>query len=118
MAIVTNRLTLTQLDAITVPASTVYAITNILVCNTYSPSGGSASTRGANFTMHLIPSGSALDNNVTCVVKELTLPAGETFTFDSERIILETGDKLSFTASPDQGAGNTDLACTVSYMEV
>ena len=55
MAIVTNRLTLTQLDAITVPASTVYAITNILVGNTYSPSGGSASTRGANFTMHLIP---------------------------------------------------------------
>ena len=118
MAIVTNQLTLTQLDAITVPASTVYAISNILVCNTYSPSGGSASTRGANFTMHLIPSGSALDNNVTCVVKELTLPAGETFTFDSERIILETGAKLSFTASPDQGSGNRDLACTVSYMEV
>tara|TARA_Y200000002_G_scaffold274911_1_gene229202 strand:+ start:1624 stop:1980 length:357 start_codon:yes stop_codon:yes gene_type:complete len=118
MAIVTQQLTLTQLDAITVPSGKTYAITNVLVCNTYSPSGGSAASRGANFTMHLIPSGSALNNNVTCVVKELTLPAGETFTFDSERIILETGDKLTFTASPDQGSGNTDLACTVSYMEV
>jgi|TARA_B100001094_G_C18158331_1_gene787793 hypothetical protein len=118
MAITNNQLTLTQLDAITVPASKQYAITNILVCNTYSPSGGSAATRGANFTMHLIPSGSALNNSVTTVVKELTLPAGETFTFDSERFIMEAGDKLSFTASPDQGSGNTDLAVTVSYMEV
>ena len=118
MAITTNQLTLTQLDALTVPSDKTYAITNVLVCNTYSPSGGSAATRGANFTMHIIPSGGALNNNVTCVVKELTLPAGETFTFDSERIILETGDKLTFTASPDQGSGNTDLACTVSYMEV
>ena len=118
MAITTNQLTLTQLDALTVPSDKTYAVTNILVCNTYSPSGGSAATRGANFTMHIIPSGSALNNNVTCVVKELTLPAGETFTFDSERIILETGDKLTFTASPDQGSGNTDLACTVIYMDV
>ena len=68
--------------------------------------------------MHLIPSGSALNNAVTTVVKELSLPAGETFTFDSERVILNAGDKLSFTATPDQGSGNTDLACTVSYMEV
>jgi hypothetical protein len=118
MAITNNQLTLTQLDALTVPASKQYAITNVLICNTYSPVGGSASTRGAKFTMHLIPSGSALANAVTTVVKELVLPAGETFTFDSERIILEAGDKLSFTATPDTGAGNTDLACTVSYMEV
>ena len=32
MAIVTQRLTTTQLDAVTVPSKT-YAITNILVCN-------------------------------------------------------------------------------------
>ena len=113
MAITTNQLTLTQLDALTVPANKTFAVTNILVCNTYSPSGGSASSRNANFTMHIIPSGSALNNNITCVVKELNLPAGETFTFDSERIILETGDKITFTASPDQGSGNTDLSCRI-----
>tara|TARA_B100001057_G_scaffold191463_1_gene192418 strand:+ start:13786 stop:14142 length:357 start_codon:yes stop_codon:yes gene_type:complete len=118
MAITTNQLTLTQKDVLTVPASLTYAVTNVLVCNTYSPSGGSASTRNANFTMHIIPSGSALNNNITCVVKELNLPAGETFTFDSERIVLSAGDKITFTASPDQGSGNTDLACVVSYMEV
>ena len=118
MAITNNQLTLVQLDAITVPASKQYAITNVLICNTYSPTGGSAATRGANFTMHLIPSGSALNNATTTVVKELSLPAGETFTFDSERIILEAGDKLAFTSLPDIGSGLTDLAVTVSYMEV
>jgi len=118
MAIATQQLTTTQLDAITVPASKQYAITNVLICNTYSPVGGSASTRGAKFTMHLIPSGDPLANAVTTVVKELELPAGETFTFDSERIILEAGDKISFIASPDLGGGLTDLASTISYMEV
>ena len=126
MAITNNQLTLTQLDAITVPASKQYAITNILVCNTYSPSGGSAATRGANFTMHLIPSGNALNNNVTTVVKELTLPAGETFSFDSEKIILEAGDRIIFEGDPATTVPArvlvdptyTDLSATISYLEV
>lgn len=118
MAIVNFQLTDTQLDAITVPTGKTYAITNILVCNTYSPSGASPTTHDANFDLHLIPNGSSLNNNVTCVVRELTLPAGETFTFDSERIVLEAGDKISFVASPDIGANLTDLAVTISYLEV
>ena len=113
MAITTNQLTLTQLDVLTVPASTTYALTNVLVCNTYSPSGGSASSRGANFTMHIIPSGSALNNNVTCVVKELNLPAGETFTFDTEKVVLEAGDKITVLSQAP-----LNLSITVSYLEV
>ena len=68
--------------------------------------------------MHLIPSGDALNNKVTAVVRDLTLPAKETFTFDSERIVLEAGDKIVFVASPDIGSALTDLASTVSYLEV
>lgn len=118
MAIVNYQLTDTQLDAITVPAGKRYAITNILICNTYSPSGANPSTRDATFDLHLIPNGESLSNNVTCVVRELTLPAGETFTFDSERIVLEEGDQVTFVASPDIGSGLTDLAATISYLEV
>ena len=110
MAIVNAQLTTTQLDALTVPASQSYAITNILVCNT--------GTADANFDLHFIPSGDALNNKVTRVVNNLTLPGGETFTFDSERIVLEAGDKVSFVASPDIGANLTDLATTISYLEV
>jgi hypothetical protein len=110
MAIVTNRLTTTQLDAITVPSNKSYAITNILVCN-----NGSAA---ATFDMHFIPSGSALSNNVTRVINGLSVDATETFTFDSEKIVLSTGDKISFVASPDVGSGNTNLSAMVSYLEV
>ncbi len=115
MAIVNAQLTLTVLDAMTVPASKSYAITNILVCNN--------GTSPASFDMHLIPQSSTLDNNVTRVINNLELPAGETFTFDSERIILEVGDKLSFVSEPQStepgaGVGDTCLAATVSYLEV
>jgi hypothetical protein len=110
MAIVNAQLTTTQLDALTVPAGKSFAVTNILVCNT--------GTADAQFDLHLIPSGDSLNNKVTRVVNNLVLPAGETFTFDSERIVLEDGDKVSFVAEPDIGTNLTDLAATVSYLEV
>jgi hypothetical protein len=52
MAIVNHQLITTQLDALIVPANTTYAITNIMVCNTYSPSGVSPESETANFDMH------------------------------------------------------------------
>ena len=118
MAIENARLTDTQLDLIEVPAGKTYAITNIIVCNTYSPTGASPENETATFDMHLLKNGQALSNTVTCVVRELSLPAGETFTFDTEKIVLEAGDKLSFVADPDVGAGNTNLSAMVSYLEV
>lgn len=111
MAIKNLQLTTTQLDFIEVPSEKSWAITNILVCNT-------SLTNSASFDMHLIPNGDALGNKVTAVVRELELPPGETFTFDSERIVLEAGDKVSFVAGPDIGSELTDLAATVSYLEV
>lgn len=118
MAIVNQRLTTTQLDIITVPADKQYAVTNILVCNTYDPGAGDAASHDAIFDLHLIPSGQSLSNTRTCVVRQLTLPAGETFTFDTERIVLDAGDIIAFVAEPDVGSNNTDLAATVSYLEV
>ena len=111
MAIVNAQLTTTQLDLVTVPAGERYAITNIMVCNQNA-------SNDASFDLHFIPSGNPLDNSVTRVINGLTLPAGETFTFDSEKIVLGGGDKLSFVASPDAGSGNTNLSATVSYSEV
>ena len=113
MAILNHQLTLTALDALTVPASKSYAITNILVCNN--------GTATASFDLHLIPQGESLSNEVTRVINNLELPAGETFTFDSEKIVLDVGDKISFVAEPDLGAPNaglTNLSATVSYLEV
>lgn len=111
MAIENAQLTTTQLDLLTVPANKEYAITTVMVCN-------KDSSDTASFDMHLIKSGEALSNSKTIIVKELSLPAGETFTFDSEKIVLGTGDKISFVSEPDIGAGLTDLVATVSYLEV
>ena len=111
MAIVNAQLTNTQLDVITVPSGKRYAITNIMVCN-------NSSVDSANFDLHFLPSGVALNNSVTRIVNNLVLPAGETFTFDSERIVLEAGDIVSFVAAPDIGANLTNLAVTISYLEV
>jgi hypothetical protein len=47
------------------------------------------------------------------VINVLELPAGETFTFDSEKIILESGDRIVIV-----GDSPTTLSATVSYLEV
>ena len=111
MAIENQQLTTAQLDLLTVPASKQYAITTVMVCNKDSSSA-------ASFDMHLVKSGEAVANNKTIIVNELSLPPGETFTFDSEKIVLGEGDKLSFVAEPDIGAALTNLVATVSYLEV
>jgi len=111
MAIVNAQLQITYTDLLVVPANKSYAITNILVCNT------SVST-AASFKMYLVPDGDSVSDNVNMVVNSLELPPGETFTFDSERIVLEAGDKIVFDAAPDSGSGATTLAATVSYLEV
>lgn len=111
MAIENAQLKTTQLDLLTVPAGKSYAITTVMVCN-------SSGVDAASFDMHLVKSGEALSNTKTLIVKELGLPATETFTFDSEKIVLEEGDKLSFIAEPDIGASFTNLVATVSYLEV
>lgn len=103
MAIVNQTLTGTQLDIITVPAGKTYAITNILVCN-----NGSVDD---TFDLHFIPSGQSLSNSRTRVINNLLLPAAETFTFDTEKIVLDAGDIVSFV-------GGSNLAATVSYLEV
>lgn len=119
MAIVNAQLKDTQLDILTVPTGKSYAITSILVCNTYSPNDANPETHAASFDMHFVMSGENIENQRSIVVRELNLPAGETFTFDSEKIVLTGGDKLSFVAQPGiYPAGATDLAVMVSYLEV
>ena len=113
MAIENSQLTDTQLDLLTVPAGKTYAITSIMVCNTYSPNDPSPENETASFDMHFIKSGQSLGNQTTCVVRELELPAGETFTFDSEKVILEEGDRIVLL-----GESPTVLSATVSYLEV
>lgn len=94
-----------------VPGGLSYAITNLMICNT-------SLTAPASFDLHIVPYGKPLDNSVTIVVRNLELPPTETFTFDSEKIVLDEGDKVVLTAEPGSGDGTTTLAATISYLEV
>ena len=122
MAIKQAQLTTTQLDLLTVPEGSTQAITNIIVCNTYSPFGASPEAREAAFTMYIVkandPATPGSIGPASTVVKDLILPAGETFTFDSERIVLESSDMVSFESQLTSGPGSTDLSATISYLEV
>ena len=117
MAIVNTIITNVRTDGLTVPAGKSYAVTNILVCN-----------QGATdvaFDMHLLPSGGGgFDTALNRVINNLVLPSTETFSFDSERIVLEAGDIVAFKGTPGNGTATpgsdeyTNLSATLSYLEV
>ncbi len=117
MAIVNKIIENVRTDVITVPAGKSYAVTNILVCN-----------QGATdvaFDMHLLPSGGGgFDTALNRVINNLVLRTAETFSFDSERIVLEAGDIVAFKGTPGNGTATpgsdeyTNLSATLSYLEV
>lgn len=118
MGIVNAKLTTSELELAEVPEGKMYGITNILVCNVYDPDLPDADQHDAYFNMHLVPESASSATDESCVIKKLYLPAGETFTFDSEKVVLTEGDRVVFVAGPDQNSGTTDLSVTVSYLEV
>ena len=118
MAIANAQISTLGTTPISVPPGESWAITNIMVCNTYSPLGASPENESAYFDMHILKDNQPRDNQVTCVVREMFLPAGETFTFDSEKIVLTEGCSIEFVGQPSIGANLTNLAVTVSYLEV
>ena len=102
---------------LTVPTGQSWAITNIIICNTYDPGASNPEQEDCAFDLHLVPSTGSYSDSVTSVVRRLNLPAGETFTFDTERVVLDEGDQLVVNGEQSAG-GNANLACTVSYMRI
>ena len=95
-----------------VPAGKSYAILTVLVCNTAIPDPLAPEANVTNFDMFLVPNGQTAGNQ-NLVLNTVELPAGETFTFDSEKVVLEEGDRLIV-----QGESPDVLSATVSYLEV
>lgn len=105
MAISSALVTTSSTAVFTCPASQEHAVTTLFFCN-YS---GTDVTLSA---VHLVKSGSgATDTNK--IISNLSIPAGETFTFDAEKIVLEAGDAIYAQASD-----STRLNVTVSSLRV
>jgi hypothetical protein len=90
-----------------VTAGQSWAFTTIMVCN----KGASAAT----FSLYAVLDSEAVDDNKNKIVNTANIDAGDTFIMDSEKLILEAGDKLSFQQT---GGTNGDLLVTVSYIVV
>ena len=110
MAIVNADVSTADTTLLTVPASKKYALTTLLVCNTGTDDG-----TGGNdsvFDCHIVPSGqSKTDTNL--ILNNLEVAAADTFTFATERLILEEGDRVILV-----GAAPANLVATLSYLEV
>jgi hypothetical protein len=79
------------------------AVTTIIVCNT---------TAGdLPLTLYAIANGNSIGAG-TMIVNALIVPAGDTVSFDQEKIVLSTGDTLSAVSS------GTGLTATVSTLAV
>lgn len=79
------------------------AITTTIICNT--------DVADRTLTLYAVPSGGSAGAG-TMIVNTLTVPAGETVSFDQEKIVLGTGDEIYGVAS------NTGLTATISTLAV
>ena len=110
MAIAQATIGATDTVVLTVPATKSYAITTIMVCNTAAYDA--AGTNDTSFDLHFVQQ-SQPKSNTNMVVKEMPVPGGETFTFDSEKVILSAGDTVTLLSQAP-----LNLSVTVSYLEV
>jgi hypothetical protein len=92
---ITNTEVNGTVDVLTVPAGKSYAVTSILITNI-----GAEDPTGA-------------EANRSMIVNNALLPGAETFTLDSEKIVLGAGDFIRVAQS---GANN--ISVVVSYLEV
>lgn len=104
MSIVNKQIETRSTDILNVPDTFTppkrYAVTAIMICNTANPDPGDETAGTVSVDMHFIPSGNPR-SDFNMVLKQLELRAGETFSFDTEKIILDEGDKVTLLATPE-----------------
>ncbi len=95
-----------------VPVGKKWAITTILFCNTGIADPDTPNSDLTFLSLHFVKGGDpAGDKNL--VLNAIPIPGGETFTFDTEKIILEENDLVyALTTSPEV------ISATISYLEV
>lgn len=88
------------------------AVTCIWVCNTATYNPASPTTDLTYLDLHFVKQGDGI-TATNLIVSQLAVPAGETVTFDTEKIILDNGDRVvASSALP------ANLVATVSSIDV
>ena len=105
MALNSTQITTSGNDIYTCPTDEEHAVTCMMFCN--------YSTQPAVLNLWLLAPPPAAVSNTSIVIHNLTIPAGETFTFDTEKIVLASDERVHATAD-----ANSRLSVTVSSMRV
>ena len=110
MAIVNQNITTgATVDVLTVPAGKSYAITSVLITNT----GPEDATGAEDSRFYLYAVTGAYSSTSSMIVNNALLPGAETFTLDTEKLVLGSGDYFKFSCS-----GTNSISVVVSYLEV
>lgn len=104
MAITNSQLNATSKTEVLI-ANGENAVTCIIFCNT-------SLETDATVDLWVVPAAIAA-GDANMVLNQILVPAGETFSLDTERFILQDGDSIQAQASQ-----NTIITCTVSYVQV
>lgn len=88
------------------------AITTIMICNIVDYNPASPSANISYLDLHVVPSGGG-PTTTNQIVNGLPVAAGETVTFDTEKIVLENGDSIVAISGT-----SANLVATVSSLSV
>lgn len=89
------------------------AITTLIVSNVNPFNPASPSVGQSNLNLFIVPGGGT-PNFSNLIVSALPLPAGETFTFDNEKLIMGNGDTLVATGTAGTGINANAVSLTIS----
>lgn len=101
MAISNTQLSTTNTTVYTSTGETLVAC--LFLCNTH--------TSDVNVSVHVVPSGQSV-SDTRMILKQYTIPAGDTLTFEWEKLILDNGDFISGVADVAN-----KVSVTVSHVE-
>jgi hypothetical protein len=119
-ALTTGNSTAWDIFAVPNEEGLTQAVTTMVFCNSvlYNPAATQDDTD--QLTVYLVPSSDVSSfvssgdsvRNKNLIINVLDIPPGETFTFESEKIILNAGDSIKAKCSKGY------LVCTVSSLDL
>lgn len=89
------------------------AITTLIVSNVNPYNPATPTVGQSDLNLFIVPGGGT-PNYSNLIVSSLPLPAGETFTFDNEKIIMGNGDQLVAIATAPSGISANAISLTIN----
>jgi hypothetical protein len=114
MAIANLDIQNTAQSILTVPVDNTYVVTTMMIVNTAAPDPNDDTAGLTYLTAHIVSGGSVGDiNNTNMVINSIPLAAGETFVWDTEKIVLGATDSVVLLSTTPN-----NLSATVSYVDI